>query len=115
MADEQQMLSLLKGRETGEEALNRAFRSQLGDFLKLAFQAKGIGDDIGGLARSHERAREYGIEGYSQTAEPARRTPHALDPFRSKRPFTVRISSRPFHGNGDAMAHQIEIHWRTTG
>jgi hypothetical protein len=71
----------------------------------MGFQAKGVGNDIGGLPRSHERAGEYGIKGYPQTAQPARCPPHPLDSFRSERPFAVRLHTRLVSGDCDAMAH----------
>jgi hypothetical protein len=110
VADEQQMLSLLKGRETGDEPLDRAFRSQLGDFFEMALQAKGIGYDIRRLTGPYKGARKNGIEGDFQTAEASGRSTHALDSFRSKCTFTVGLCRRPFSGDRDAMAHQIEIH-----
>lgn len=62
------MLLVLKTGETRDQAIDRAFGSQLGHFLELAFQVKRIGDDIGGLTRSHERTGEESVEGYFHAA-----------------------------------------------
>src|SRR5262245_40416107 len=90
------------------------FGSEFRDFLELAFQAKGFGDNLGRLARSHEGTGEYGIEGYSQTAQAPRRSPHSLDSFWSQRSLAVGLHPGLIRGDGDTVAHQIELHWHTT-
>jgi hypothetical protein len=114
VADQKEMLPIVKTGETRDEVIDRSFGSKLGDFLELAFQSKDFGDDLCGLARSHEGTGEYRIEGYSQTTQASRRSPHSLDSFRRQRSLAVGFHPRLIRGDGDTMAHQIKIHWHTT-
>lgn len=100
MADQEQMLLVLKTNETGHEMIDRAFGGQLGDFLEPGFQAKGIGDDLRGLACSDQRTREYSIEGYSQTAKSPRRPAYSFDSFR----VSGRAPSEEIPGSSAATA-----------
>ena len=114
VANQKEMLPIVKTGETRDEVIDRFFGSEFGDFLELAFQSKCFGDDLRCLARSHEGAGEYSIEGYSQTAQAPRRSPHSLDSFRSQRSLAVGLHPGLIRGDGDSMAHQIKIHWHTT-
>jgi hypothetical protein len=107
VANQQEMLSILEAGETRYEVIDRFFRGEFGDFFELAFQSKDFGNDLRCLARSHEGAGEYGIEGYSQTAQTSRRSPHSLDSFRSQRSLAVGLHPGLIRDDGDSMAHQI--------
>ena len=68
MAHQEHMFPILKTDETGDKIVYRAFGGEFGKILEPVFQAKSIGDNLRRLTCSNERAREYRVEGYSQTA-----------------------------------------------
>jgi hypothetical protein len=77
--------------------------SKFGHFLDVLVQTKSVGDYFSRLARSKKRARDYGIDGYFQTAQPLSSSTHALNPFWGERPLVVGPGS--FGGSGYSVAH----------
>lgn len=107
---EQEMLVILKLRESRNELIHGTLGRKAGDRFEAGFHIQSLGDNFRCLPRSNKRASQNRIKGNVQTAKPCGRFAHSIDAFGGQRSLTAGSNSRLPDRGGNRMAQKIDIH-----